>query len=97
MMLVSGTAFATTPGDDAAAAAGSTSHLAAGGMTYDLFERAVLHEDLDVCPVEFDPQEVFCRLTLAGGMAHVFVFAFDGDQPLLAVKSYALTEAVLKF
>ena len=46
---------------------------------------------------EFDPDAVFCRMTLAADMAHVFVFHYDGDQPLLAVKSYALDDGFLPF
>jgi hypothetical protein len=36
-------------------------------------------------------------MTLAADMAHVFVFHYDGDQPLLAVKSYPLDDGCLPF
>ena len=36
-------------------------------------------------------------MTLAADLAHVFVFALDGAQPLLAVKSYELGDGFLPF
>ena len=36
-------------------------------------------------------------MTLAVDRAHVFVFALDGDQSLLAVKHYDLDDAFLHF
>ncbi len=72
-------------------------YLPGGALTYDVFEAAVAHADLEGCPEEFDPDAVFCRLTLASDAAHVFVFALDGDQPLLAVKSYELTDGFVPF
>ena len=66
-------------------------------FTYEVYEASVTHTDLEGCPVEFDTEQVFCRLTLANDMAHVFVFSYDGDQPLLAVKSYELGDSFLPF
>ncbi len=74
-----------------------TSYLANGALTYAVFEAAVPHADLEGCPAAFDPEAVFCRITLANNMAHVFVFDNDGDQPLLAVKSYDLGDGFLPF
>jgi hypothetical protein len=76
---------------------GDGSSLADGVMTYAVFERSVDHADLDSCPEQFDPDQVFCRLTLAAEMAHVFVFAFDGEQPLVAVEHYDLDDDFLPF
>lgn len=56
-------------------------------FTYEMFEAAVPHADLESCPGDFAQREVFCRLTMAGGMLHVFVFSLEGDQPLLAIES----------
>jgi len=78
-------------------AEGGTHYLAKSTMTYELFEEAVQHVDLPDCPAEFDPDAVFCRMTLAGDEAHVWVFAYDGDMPLLAIKSYALDGDFLPF
>lgn len=72
-------------------------HLAGGAFTYEVFEAAVEHADLSACPAEFNAEEAFCRLTLASDGAHVFVFALEGAQPLLAVKSYALDDGLLPF
>lgn len=71
--------------------------LEGGVFTYAVFETAVEHADLPACPAAFDPEAVFCRMTLAGDMAHVFVFALDGDQRLLAVRSYPLDGDFLPF
>ncbi|TYO85236.1 hypothetical protein [Oceanicella actignis] len=72
-------------------------YLEGGVLTYEVFESAVEHADLDSCPAEFDPEAVFCRLTLAADGANVFVFSLEGDQPLLAVKRYELNDGFLPF
>lgn len=79
----------------AALAVGPTDGLSGGLLTYEVFEVSVDHADLATCPEGFDNEEVFCRLTLANEMAHVFVFAYEGDQPLMGVKSYELEEGIL--
>ncbi|MFP7570125.1 hypothetical protein [Marivita sp. S2033] len=71
--------------------------LAGGTFTYEIFEASVSHVDLAECPAPFDPDTAFCRLTLKDDMAHVFAFSLDGDQPLLAVKSFELSDGVLSF
>jgi hypothetical protein len=59
-------------------------------MTYEIYETSIEHADLSGCPEGIDEARHFCRLTLAAERAHVFVFALDGDQPLVAVHSYDL-------
>ena len=76
---------------------GDTAYLASAAMTYELFETAVPHVDLERCPLEFDGEANFCRMTLAEGRAHVFVFSHGEDQPLLAIKSYDLEHGFLPF
>ena len=76
---------------------GGTSYLPKGQFSYEVFEASVEHADLEGCPKEFDTDRVFCRLTVAADLAHVFVFAYSGDQPLLAVKSYEMTDGFLPF
>ena len=76
---------------------GETAYLQNGGLTYETFEVSVDHADLEVCPDEFDNDAQFCRLTLANEQAHVFVFSYEDDQPLVAVKSYDLSDGVLSF
>ncbi|MFD1340945.1 hypothetical protein [Litorisediminicola beolgyonensis] len=72
-------------------------YLEGGVMTYEVFESAVSHVDLAGCPAEFDPDAVFCRMALNNERAQVFVFSFDGNQPLLAVKAYDLDSDFLPF
>lgn len=74
-----------------------TIYLGEGRMTYAAFEAAVPHVDIAGCPAQFDPDAVFCRMTLNAELAHVFVFAHDGDQPLLVIKSYGLDDGFLPF
>jgi len=93
LFLVGTGAFASGPGENH----GGEAYLDGGVFTYEVFEQSVDHVDLENCPTEFDPDVVFCRMTLASEMANIFVFAFDGDQPLLAVKSYELGEDFLPF
>jgi hypothetical protein len=58
-------------------------------LTYEEFETAVAHSDLETCPAEMQTQEAsFCRVTLKDEELHVFQFSEDADQPLLAVRSY---------
>lgn len=76
---------------------GDTAYLANAAMTYEIFEAAVPHVDLERCPLEFDGEANFCRMTLAEGRAHVFVFSHDDDQPLLAIKSFDLADGFLPF
>jgi len=68
-----------------------------GQFTYAAFEASVEHVDLEGCPVEFDNDSMFCRMTLASDLAHVFVFSYDGDSPLLAIKAYELDNGFLPF
>ena len=76
---------------------GGTAYLANGQFTYEVFEATVEHADLEGCPADFDPDAVFCRITIASDLAHIFAFSYNGDQPLLAVKSYEITEDFLPF
>lgn len=93
-LILAGTgAAASGPGETH----GGVAYLEGGAFIYEVFEQAVDHVDLENCPAEFDPEVVFCRMTLASEMANVFVFSFDGDQPLLAVKSYELGSDFLPF
>lgn len=93
-LLLAAPAWASGPGETHHT---GTSYLANGVFTYEAFETSVEHVDLEGCPVEFDAEANFCRMTLAADMAHVFVFAYDGDQPLLAVKAYELDDGFLPF
>lgn len=89
-----GAALASGPGESGPE---DTSFLAGSVMDYPTFDRTVVHVDLQSCPARFDPQKVFCRMTLADDQAHVFVFSYDGDQPLLAIAHYDLDDGFLPF
>ncbi|WP_323782540.1 hypothetical protein [Thalassovita sp.] len=90
----SGMALASGPGEKHAT---GPYYLEGGAFVYEAFEKALDHVDLEGCPAEFDPDTVFCRMTLHDDQAHVFVFSYEGDQPLLAIKSYLLTDGFLPF
>lgn len=62
----------------------------AGAMTYEIFEATVEHGDLPDCPKALAAEGRFCRVVLQNDMLHVFAFAEDGDQPMLAVMEYPL-------
>jgi len=57
-------------------------------FSYEMFEAAVAHVDLAACPVDLARPHTFCRVTLINDAFNVFVFSEDGDQPLVAFKSY---------
>lgn len=62
----------------------------AGAMTYEIFEATVEHGDMPECPKAMAQEGRFCRVVLQNDMLHVFAFAEDGDQPMLAVMEYPL-------
>lgn len=57
-------------------------------LTYADFEAAVPHIDLAVCPVPLAAPDRFCRMTSHADQLNVFVFSEDGDQPLVAFRSW---------
>ncbi|MBP9047030.1 MAG: hypothetical protein WAT35_03215 [Tabrizicola sp.] len=57
-------------------------------LTYQEFEAAVPHVDLAVCPVPLAAPDRFCRMTSHADQLNVFVFSEDGDQPLVAFRSW---------
>ena len=57
-------------------------------FTYEMFEASVPHLDLEICPEAFAAPNVFCRLAAYHDALHVFAFSEDGDQSLVAFRSY---------
>lgn len=57
-------------------------------LTYDQFEVSVPHADMEECPASMNVKNAFCRLTLHSESFHIFEFSEEGDQPLLAFKTY---------
>ncbi|MBB1492836.1 hypothetical protein H5395_15130 [Paracoccus sp. MC1854] len=62
----------------------------AAAMTYEIFEATVEHGDMPECPAAMAQEGRFCRVVLQNDMLHVFAFAEDGDQPMIAVMEYPL-------
>lgn len=61
-------------------------------LAYDQFEAAVPHLDLERCPDGLPQEGSFCRATINHHEVHVFTFSEDGDFPLIAFKTYAISE-----
>ncbi|TCP41006.1 hypothetical protein [Rhodovulum marinum] len=78
--------------DDEVAPGGQTSYLERGAFTYDVFEASVAHTDLSECPQEFDPDVVFCRFATTETSGSIFIFSYEDDMPLLAIKHVPLDE-----
>ncbi len=57
-------------------------------MTYEVFEASVDHIDLPSCPSDIAAPNRFCRMTAHRDGLNVFAFSDEGDQPLVAVKTY---------
>lgn len=57
-------------------------------MSYQTFETAVPHIDLEACPKGSTHKNAFCRASTGGDQVHIFFFANDDKQCLLEVKSY---------
>ena len=100
VLAAGGTVFASTPGEydtgPETAGVAAPINLAppretpAGAMTYEIFEATVEHGDMPECPKAMAAEGRFCRVVLQNDILHVFAFAEDGDQPMLAVTAYPL-------
>lgn len=65
-------------------------------LTYDDFELAIPHLDLEQCPKDVAKPGVFCRVTAANDSVHVFVFEDKDKRCLLSMKSYDKYEISVK-
>jgi hypothetical protein len=65
-------------------------------LTYNDFELAIPHLDLEQCPKELAKPGVFCRVTTANDSVHVFVFEAKDKRCLLSMKSYDKYEITVK-
>ncbi|CTQ32423.1 hypothetical protein [Jannaschia rubra] len=77
----------------AAILAGTASTLSAQTaheLTYEQFEVAVPHVDLETCPEDLAQDGVFCRGTILHDELHIFVFADEDAQVLRGMQSYPL-------
>jgi hypothetical protein len=57
-------------------------------MNYAAFEFAIPHLDLETCPAALAQEGAFCRASTGNDALHVFVFASDGEQCLLGMRSF---------
>ena len=58
-------------------------------LTYADFEAAVPHIDLAVCPEPLAAPGRFCWMTSHADQLNVFAFSEEGDQPLVAFRSWS--------
>lgn len=65
-------------------------------LTYNDFEMAIPHLDLEQCPKDLAKPGVFCRVTTANDSVHVFVFEDKDKRCLLGMKSYDSYEINVK-
>lgn len=75
-----------------------TGYGAPAALTYDQFEIAVPHVDLENCPAALAGKDRFCRATLRNEEIHVFAFADSNESPMIGFKSYGaqVLETLLK-
>jgi len=57
-------------------------------LTYERFEAAVPHIDLESCPDSLPQQGSFCRASLNHSEIHVFAFSEADDSPLIGFASF---------
>ena len=57
-------------------------------LTYEAFEVAVPHIDLESCPETLAAEGVFCRATLNLDEIHVFAFEETGESPFVGLASF---------
>ncbi|MEP4035890.1 hypothetical protein [Pseudophaeobacter sp.] len=58
-------------------------------FTYETFETAVPHIDLEACPAALPQVDSFCRATVHHEEIHVFAFSYEGDSPMVGFASYS--------
>ncbi|MDR9485381.1 MAG: hypothetical protein RI566_09420 [Sediminimonas sp.] len=57
-------------------------------LTYEVFEEAIPHIDLETCPSEIAGDDRFCRAVVHHDAINVFAFLYDADSPAVAYRSY---------
>ncbi|MCI2393502.1 hypothetical protein [Aliiroseovarius sediminis] len=57
-------------------------------LTYEQFEAAVPHIDLENCPDSLAQENAFCRASILHEQIHVFVFSYDGDSPMVGFATF---------
>ena len=69
---------------------------AACPLTYETFESAVPHIDLEHCPDAAMRETAFCRASMGAEQVHLFYFDNEGDQCLIKVRSFEEDEYALE-
>lgn len=59
-------------------------------LTYEVFETAVPHVDMAVCPIDLAQEGLFCRMSVHAEQINVFVFSEEGDQPMVGFRSWSV-------
>lgn len=58
-------------------------------FTYETFEAAVPHLDLETCPKSLPQVDSFCRAAIRNEEIHVFAFSLNGDSPMVGFASFS--------
>ncbi len=66
-------------------------------FTYQMFETAVMHVNLEECPGELAGEGRFCRMTMHNDAFHVFAFSEDGEQPMIGLQTWYEDEIDMDF
>jgi hypothetical protein len=66
-------------------------------FTYQMFETAVLHVNLEECPGDLAGEGRFCRMTMHNDAFHVFAFSEEGEQPMVGLQSWYEDELDMNF
>ena len=69
----------------------------AGLLTYELFETAIAHVNLEECPGDLAGEGHFCRMTMNNDAMHVFAFTEEGEQAMVGIRSYYADEMTFGF
>ena len=64
-------------------------------LTYETFEAAVPHIDMEECPEAEVRETAFCRASAGAEQVHLFYFGTEGDQCLIKVRSFDEGDYVL--
>lgn len=65
---------------------------AACAISYEFFEVAVPHLDLEACPSALARPGTFCRASTSNDAVNLFVFSAEGERCLVATRRYPVGE-----
>lgn len=76
-------------GDQVSDQTSNTAQAPALPFTYETFEAAVPHIDLENCPPALPQVDSFCRASIRNEDIHVFAFSLQGDSPMVGFASFS--------